>query len=119
MSFALTVVSVSAAAETTAAAIPGAQSVLTTLMGLGLILALIFAASWVLKRIGHLPAANKGLVRIVGGVSLGARERVVVVDVDDARLVLGVSPGRVQTLHVMSAPESFERSLDAAKEVAQ
>jgi flagellar protein FliO/FliZ len=73
----------------------------------------------VLKRIGHLPAANKGLVRIVGGVSLGARERVVVVDVDDARLVLGVSPGRVQTLHVMSAPESFERSLDAAKEVAQ
>jgi flagellar protein FliO/FliZ len=107
------------AAEASLAAVPSAQNVLSTLLGLAFILALIFVGAWLLKRLGHLPTASKGPVRLVGGLSLGTRERLVVVDVDKARLVLGVSPGRVQTLHVMVAPEPFEQALAEAKETAQ
>jgi len=106
--------------ELTLAADPGAgkspltgvEGLLTTLMGLLFVLALIFAAAWLVKRLGHLPLPGKGMVRVLGGVSVGTRERVVVVQVEDARLVLGVCPGRVQTLHVLPAVSEFQRSLD-------
>lgn len=107
------------AAEGTAArpsTVPGMDTLASTFLGLAFILILIFVMAWVFKRIGHLPMAGKGLVRVVGGTSLGARERVVVVEVEDARLVLGVSPGRIQTLHVLPAQPAFEQSLQTARE---
>ena len=45
-------------------------------------------------------------LKISASASLGARERVVVVDVEDARLVLGVTAGQINLLHKLppSAP---------------
>ncbi|EOS0571013.1 flagellar biosynthetic protein FliO [Escherichia coli] len=56
------------------------------------IIALILAAAWLVKRLGFAPKRTgvNGL-KISASASLGARERVVVVDVEDARLVLGVT----------------------------
>ena len=48
-------------------------------------------------------AAGGGL-RILGGLSMGARERVVLLQVGDTQLLVGVAPGRVQTLHVLEQP---------------
>ena len=64
------------------------------------IIALILAAAWLVKRTGV-----NGL-KISASASLGARERVVVVDVEDARLVLGVTAGQINLLHKLppSAP---------------
>ena len=61
------------------------------------IIALILAAAWLVKRLG---------LKISASASLGARERVVVVDVEDARLVLGVTAGQINLLHKLppSAP---------------
>jgi flagellar protein FliO/FliZ len=102
-----------AAAAPAAATGPGVEGLATTLFGLFAVLALIFGAAWLVKRIGYLPAAGKGPVRVLGGASVGTRERVVVVEVEDARLVLGVAPGRVQTLHVLPRASDFQCSLDA------
>jgi flagellar protein FliO/FliZ len=49
----------------------------------------------------HLPAAGKGLIRVLGGVALGSRERAVVVAVGSTRLLLGVAPGQVRMLHIL------------------
>ncbi|EFH3875717.1 flagellar biosynthetic protein FliO [Escherichia coli] len=59
------------------------------------IIALILAAAWLVKRLGFAPKRTgvNGL-KISASASLGARERVVVVDVEDARLVLGVTAGK-------------------------
>ncbi|NUC26834.1 flagellar biosynthetic protein FliO, partial [Escherichia coli] len=59
------------------------------------IIALILAAAWLVKRLGFAPKRTgvNGL-KISASASLGARERVVVVDVEDARLVLGVTAGQ-------------------------
>ncbi len=62
------------------------------------VILLILILGWLFKRIGNFPSAGKGMVRILGGVSLGPRERAVVLEAGDKRLLVGVSPGRVQTL---------------------
>jgi flagellar protein FliO/FliZ len=68
--------------------------------GLALVLGLIVAAGWFAKRFSIGPAAS-GLVKVISGAAVGQRERVVVVEVGDTWMVLGVAPGRVNALHTM------------------
>lgn len=81
-----------------------AGGVAQVILGLIAVLGVIFASAWFLRRMGHLPAGAHSAVRILGGVSMGARERVVLVQVGETQLLLGVAPGRVQTLHVLERP---------------
>ncbi len=86
---------------------------LQTAGGLLLILGLIFAIGWLLRRFGRLPLASKGDITILSGVSLGPRERAVLLRVGDTRLLVGVAPGRVQTLHVLDKAEGPDGSVEA------
>lgn len=70
-----------------------------TLGGLALILLLIFGLGWMLRRFGRLPLKSNAMISIIGGVSLGPRERAVLLQVEGTRLLIGVAPGRVQILH--------------------
>ena len=38
---------------------------------------------------------------------MGPRERVVLLQVGDTQLLLGVTPGRIQSLHVLDQPVSY------------
>jgi flagellar protein FliO/FliZ len=69
-------------------------------VGLAMVLGLIVAAGWLAKRFSIGPAAS-GVVKVVAGAAVGQRERVVVVEVGDVWMVLGVAPGRVNPLHTM------------------
>lgn len=73
-------------------------------LGLAVVLALILLLAWLLRRFGPLHASSRGTVRLLGGVSLGQRERAMLVQVGDKQLLLGVAPGNVRTLHVFDAP---------------
>lgn len=65
-----------------------------------LILAVIFMAAWFAKRLGFggAHAGTRGL-KVTASTTVGPRERVVVVEVEDARLVLGVTPTQISLLH--------------------
>jgi flagellar protein FliO/FliZ len=94
----------------------GAESLLSTVGGLLLVLAIIIGGAWLVKRYAQLPMGGKGIVRVVGGASVGTRERVVVVEVENQRLLLGVAPGQVRTLHILQGPEQgFQNYLDSEK----
>ncbi|MES9990305.1 MAG: flagellar biosynthetic protein FliO [Candidatus Thiodiazotropha sp.] len=94
----------------------GAESLLNTAGGLLLVLAIIVGGAWLFKRYAQLPMGGKGLVRVIGGVSLGTRERAVLVEVENSRLLLGVAPGQVRTLHVLQgSQQSFEKHLESEK----
>ena len=77
------------------------------------IIVLILAAAWLAKRFGMgvKGASNRGL-KVSAATSLGPRERVVIVDVEDARLVLGVTSAQITLLHTLPPaaplPESGE-----------
>lgn len=72
--------------------------------GMTLVLGLIVAIAWLLKRTGRFQAAAGGSLRILGGLSMGSRERVILLQVGTTQLLVGVAPGRVQTLHVLGQP---------------
>ena len=79
---------------------------LQTTLGLLAVLAVIVAIGWAVKRFGNLRGGIQGQMKIVGGISLGTRERVVLLQVGDQQLVLGVAPGQIRTLHVLEQPLS-------------
>ena len=86
-------------------------------LGLAFVLAVMLSIAWLVKRYVQVPGIGKGQVQILGGVSLGAREKAVLLAVDGRRLLVGVAPGRVQTLieldEVDEQAEGFAEQLEA------
>ena len=71
-------------------------------LGLALVLGLIVAVAWIAKRLAPGTLRGTGVVlTIVASQAVGQRERVVVVEVADQWLVLGVAPGRVSALSTL------------------
>jgi flagellar protein FliO/FliZ len=79
--------------------------------------------AWVVRRFVQVPGLSKGAVRILGGVSLGARERAVLLSVDKRRILVGIAPGQVRTLVDLgeddSVPETLTDSAPQASGFAQ
>lgn len=92
------------AAATAVGAPLGVADIAQLAAGLALVVALIAALAWALRRLGGVPVAGRGPLQVLGGLSVGARERVVLLRVGDRQLLLGVAPGRVQTLQVLDEP---------------
>jgi flagellar protein FliO/FliZ len=70
-------------------------------LSLILVLVAVFVVGWILKRI-NLPQQGAGnALKVISGVAVGQRERVVLVEVNDTWLVIGVAPGQVNALHTM------------------
>ena len=65
------------------------------------ILLLMFASAWLLKRIGPITGGNKIPLKIIGGINVGTRERVLVVEVDDQWMILGVTANNINNLGSM------------------
>ena len=90
------------------------MNILNMVMGLLVVVALILGLAWVLKKYGRLPGNNLVDMKILGGLSLGTREKALLIEVDNVRLLVGVAPGHIQTLHVMSEKEKSAASFDNA-----
>ncbi|MCB1748003.1 MAG: flagellar biosynthetic protein FliO [Gammaproteobacteria bacterium] len=90
--------------------------------GLAVVLALIAAASWGARRLQGLRPQGRGRIRVLEGLSLGAREKLLLVEVDERRVLIGICPGRMQALAsfdgVGPAP-AFDAVLGEAREVAR
>jgi flagellar protein FliO/FliZ len=79
--------------------IASTEGMLKMVAGLLLVLAIIGAIAWALRRFAFHPSAASGAIKIIASVAVGQRERIVLVEVENTRLVLGVAPGRINTLH--------------------
>ncbi|MFZ6767022.1 flagellar biosynthetic protein FliO [Undibacterium sp. Di26W] len=99
------------AADTPAVSPSG--GLLQIIMALLLVLALVVAAAWVMKRLGPIQGGNKIQVKIIGGINVGNRERVMVVEVADQWLILGVTANNINNLGSM--PKQEELLLQAAQ----
>jgi len=75
------------------------------LLGLGLVLAAVAGSAWLLRRFSPGQVGAGGAVKVIGGVALGPKERLVLVEIGETWLVLGVAPGQVNTLHTLSKPD--------------
>jgi flagellar protein FliO/FliZ len=91
-------------------------SLLQVIFSLLLVLAAVVLVAWIVKRI-NLPQQGAGsLIKVISGVAVGQRERIVLVEVKDTWLVVGVAPGQVRTLHSMPKAELPAAQGEAAPE---
>lgn len=97
-------VSTAATASTTTTSTAG--NLMQVTLGLLVVLGLMAAAAWVLRRFNTAKGNNAAHIKIIGGVSVGNRERVMVVEIADQWIVVGVAPGRVNALATMAKQET-------------
>lgn len=76
-------------------------SLLKVVGGLLLVVLAILGSAWLYRRYGNLAPISNDALKVIGGVSMGQKERVVLMQVGEEQILLGVSPGRIQRLHVL------------------
>ncbi|MFA7669059.1 MAG: flagellar biosynthetic protein FliO [Burkholderiaceae bacterium] len=74
--------------------------VLRVIISLIFILMLIMAGAWLVRRSG-LNRGNTQALRVVASQNLGNRAWVTIIEVEDARLVLGITAQQVSLLHTL------------------
>ena len=89
-----------------------AGSLIQTTLGLLVVLAVIGGAAWMFKRFGSFQTGVQGKLKVVGGISLSSRERIVLLQVGGQQLVVGVAPGQIQTLHVLDEPLPTDNEIE-------
>lgn len=72
--------------------------------GLLLVVGLIFLMGYLMRRVGPLAPQGGQHIRLVSSLPLGPRDRLLLVDVGGKQMLLGTSPGRINTLHVFDEP---------------
>ena len=68
------------------------------------VIAAIVALGWLYRRSRGFAAANTDAINVVATRALGAKERLMLVEVADKQLLVGMTASNVQTLHVFDAP---------------
>lgn len=104
---------------TDAVTLSGAEHGLSLLRLLGA-LGVVLVAFWVFARVmralnGSASGSSAGL-NVVGSLSLGQRERLVVLDAGDERIVLGITAHTITRVHAMPTPP--EAALQASTATA-
>jgi len=80
----------------------GGFGMLRVCLALALVLATVYAAAWLMRRLRNGAGSSAPGLTIVAQVSLGARERAVMLRVGERHLLLGVAAGSVRLLHDMA-----------------
>jgi len=68
------------------------------------VLAAIFVVAWIVRRMRLASSRVGGAIDVLADVPLGQKERAVLLKVGSTQILLGVAPGRVNTLHVLTEP---------------
>jgi len=77
---------------------------ISALLALALVIGLIFALAWLLRRLPGTGLRPGDGLRVVAGVALGSKERAVVVEINGRQLLLGVTPGSISLLYSLDSP---------------
>ncbi|MCK4950317.1 MAG: flagellar biosynthetic protein FliO [Gammaproteobacteria bacterium] len=94
----------------------GVDVILQLVFSMALVIGVIILFAWLMRRAGGFQGKAGGTLRILGGLSLGTREKLVLVKVGDTQLLLGVAPGQVRKLHVLDTPVIQEGSQGSPKD---
>ncbi|QCU90442.1 flagellar biosynthetic protein FliO [Thiomicrorhabdus sediminis] len=74
------------------------------MISLLLVLLIIFISAWLLRRYGRFPGVAQGNMKVLGALSVGQRERIMLIQVGKEQIVVGVTSSRISTLHQLEEP---------------
>lgn len=90
------------------------------LLGLVLVIGLIFVLAWLVRRVQQQAGLRgNGVIRMVASQAVGPRERLLLVQVGGEQILLGLTPGEINALHVLKEPVHLPESQVASPEFAQ
>ncbi len=72
--------------------------------GLFFIVLLIVGMAWLVRRLGRFQNIGPNALRVIASLSMGQREKIVLLQVGETQLLVGVAPGQVRTLHKLEEP---------------
>jgi flagellar protein FliO/FliZ len=83
----------------------GGGSIGQVTLALAVVLAFVFVAAWLMRHLRKLNLSG-GVqhLQVVSQVTLGAKERAVLIRVNDLHVLVGVAPGQVTALHTFTTP---------------
>jgi flagellar protein FliO/FliZ len=73
-------------------------------LALIVVLAAIFVVAWLFRRMRIVGNRVGGAIDVLANVQLGQKERAVLLKVGTTQILIGVAPGQVSTLHVLTEP---------------
>ena len=106
-------------ADPVVAADSGQAALGKLVLGLVCVLAVIYGCAWAMKRLRLPNAFSTSLMKVDAVVSVGTREKIVLLNVGGQQLVVGVTPNSIQTLHVLSSGKSSDISMPFAQQLQQ
>lgn len=85
-------------------------NLLQVALSLLVVIALIFVIAWFAKRLGGLNGMNTGLMSVKASLPLSPKEKLMVVQIGDEQVVVGVAPGFVGHIKTLDKPLLGETS---------
>ena len=85
-------------------AIVGGSEVLSMLVSLLIVVAAIIALGWLYSRSKLTGNGTRDVINVVASRALGTKERLLIVEVADQQLLLGMTANQVNTLHIFDKP---------------
>lgn len=82
----------------------GGGDILSLGISLFVIIAAILVLGWLYSRSRFVGGGSADLITIIASRALGPKERLLVVEVADKQLLVGMTASNVQTLHVFDSP---------------
>ncbi|MFT7287175.1 MAG: flagellar protein FliO/FliZ [Halieaceae bacterium] len=113
--------SAASVAKEPAAALPellGAGYLLQVFGSLLLVFCCLFGLLYAMRRINRMGGVAGVPLRILGSASVGAREKVVLLEAGGKQLLIGVAAGSVRTLHCFAEPIVAAESSDSTPSFA-
>lgn len=80
------------------------KTLMNVMLALGAVIVMIFATGWLLKRFTGFSPLNNRHIKIHASLSVGARERIVLVEVGGEQILIGVTPQQINHLHTLKEP---------------
>jgi flagellar protein FliO/FliZ len=74
------------------------------MLSLILVLLIIFISAWLLRRYGRFPGVADGNLKVLGALSVGQRERILLLQVGSEQILVGVTSSKISTLHELKEP---------------
>lgn len=70
-----------------------------------LVIVVILLAAWLVRRCNLQRRFSQTHLQVISSIAVGQKERIVIVDAEGSRLVLGVTAGSINLLQEKAAPE--------------
>jgi flagellar protein FliO/FliZ len=86
-------------------------AILRIVVSLVFVVALILAAAWATRRAGFLRGGSNVDLHVLGSRSLGGRAYVALIEVENARLVVGVTANHISLLHTLPRGEGSGKAM--------